>query len=229
MALKLEQVSFAYRADEPVLRDISSLIHAGKLTAIIGENGSGKSTLMNLIAGISKPTAGRIVRPSSDFASIGYLGQNEQPSWALSATDLVAIGLLSQRNVDQNQAHQRVTQVLEQVDCAHLAQRSIAQISAGELQRLQLARALVAEQAVILADEPTAALDLRHQGSIMRLLREQADNGKVVVVVLHDLQLVQTWCDDVVVLKAGRVHQQGRVDEILNADLVRQVFGVSDF
>lgn len=229
MALKLEQISFAYRSEVSVLYGISSHMRAGKLTAIIGENGSGKSTLMNLMAGILKPTAGRIVWPLNGSASIGYLGQNAQPSWALSATDLVAIGLLSQRYLAQEQVQQRVIQALEQVDCAHLAQRSIAHVSAGELQRLQLARALVAEPTVILADEPTAALDLRHQGSIMRLLRQQADNGNVVVVVLHDLQLVQTWCDDVVVLKAGRVHQQGTAAEILNADLVQQVFGVSDF
>lgn len=229
MALKLEQISFAYRSEVSVLYGISSHMRAGKLTAIIGENGSGKSTLMNLMAGILKPTTGRIVRPLNGSASIGYLGQNEQPSWALSATDLVAIGLLSQRYLAQEQVQQRVIQALEQVDCAHLAQRSIAHVSAGELQRLQLARALVAEPTVILADEPTAALDLRHQGSIMRLLRQQADNGNVVVVVLHDLQLVHTWCDDVVVLKAGRVHQQGPAAEILNADLVQQVFGVSDF
>lgn len=229
MALKLEQISFAYRPDVSVLCGISSHMRTGKLTAIIGENGSGKSTLMNLMAGIMKPTTGRIIRPLNGSASIGYLGQNEHPSWALSANDLVAIGLLSQPHVNQKQVQQRVIQALEQVDCAHLAQRSIAHVSAGELQRLQLARALVAEPTVILADEPTAALDLRHQGSIMRLLRQQADNGKVVVVVLHDLQLVQTWCDDVIVLKLGRVHQQGTVAEVLNADLVQQVFGVSDF
>lgn len=227
MAILMRDVRFAYSPAAPVLQNVAGEFAKGKLVAIVGENGSGKTTLLKLLAGILQPQVGQVEWLDCDEsgARIGYLAQQENPSWALQVDDMVAIGVPA--NVTGAAAKQRIASALQATDSKHLSDRNVAQLSSGELQRVLFARVLAAEPQAILADEPTAALDLRHQESMMNLLQQQARQGRCVVVVMHDLRLVQRWCDEILVLQNGRVLTAGPVAETLTPALVADVFGVT--
>lgn len=222
------------RRGVPVLREISCAFNAGELTAVVGPNGAGKSSLLETLAGVLEPAAGRIELDGRDATAIpaaerarlcAYLPQSEAPAWSLSAADLVALGLLPWgRPVDKAQ---RVSAALKLVDALHLAGRPVTRLSGGELRRVQLARLLVGQAPLLVADEPTAALDIRHQLQLMHNFRRQADAGETVVLALHDLSLAARFCDRILLLHGGRLAAQGAPQDVFTPALIGDVYGVS--
>ena len=159
-------------------------------------------------------------------ADIGYLGQQVQPAWALKVRSLVELGTLSRPAWSKTEKRHAIESAMQQTDCAHLAERKVSEISTGELQRALLARVLAGQPKVILADEPTAGLDPRHQRAVMQLLQAHARAGGMVIVVMHDLRAGQEYCDNALLLANNAVYAQGASAEVLTAENIFAVFGI---
>jgi iron complex transport system ATP-binding protein len=239
----LRGVDFAYPRPgaEPrsVLRGLDLALAAGDLVALLGANGSGKTTLLRLLSGALIPDAGtvevsgRSVRSWSRDAlarRVAVLPQQLDLPDGFRVAELVEMGRapharrLFGSTADDERAIERA---LVDADALDLAERYPHELSGGERQRVLVAMALAQEPELLLLDEPTLHLDLGHQVSLLNSIRRlRAQRGLTVVAVLHDLNLAAAFAPRVVVLHEGRVAADGQPDEILDAGLVRRVFGV---
>jgi iron complex transport system ATP-binding protein len=222
-----------------VLDAVDIEVAAGTVTGLVGPNGAGKSTLLRLLAGIDVPDAGEVrldgaplqaLAPMVRARRIAHLPQAAQPQWPLCGRDVVSLGRLPHgagfdRLSDADA--QAVARAMARTGTAGFASRRIDRLSAGERARLLLARALATEAAVLLADEPTAALDPGYQIEAMAALRAEATRGVAVAVALHDLALAARFCDRLVLLAAGRVLQAGAPTDVLRPDALRAAYGVA--
>ncbi|KUJ83557.1 ABC transporter ATP-binding protein [Microbulbifer flavimaris] len=222
------------RHGQRVLDDITCAFRPGELTAVVGPNGAGKSSLLQVLAGVLDASGGTVSineQPSQSIPAAerarlcAFLPQSELPSWSVSGADLVALGLLPWGRVPDRD--ERVRTALERVDGKDFAQRPVTQLSGGELRRVQLARLLVGQAPLLIADEPTAALDIRHQLQLLQTLRGIADSGKTVVLALHDLSLAARYCDRVLLLEGGRLRAQGTPRDVFTPAMIGEVYGVS--
>mgnify|MGYP001306927191 CR=1 FL=1 len=239
MPLTAEDITFAYAPGRPVLRGVSAVFEPGALTAVVGPNGAGKSTLLRLLLGAMAPQAGvaalagekpRRIRARSRAARLAYIPQRAQVSAPFSVAQVVRLGRFA-RPADDG----AVRAALEAMEVADRADEPFETLSAGQQQRVILARALAQlaggdeppPRQVILADEPTSAMDPRHELHALSVLREQARRGRAVVVVLHDFTAAARFADRALVLDdSGRVAASGPVEQTLRADILGRVFGV---
>jgi iron complex transport system ATP-binding protein len=222
-----------------VLDAVDFALTPGGITALIGPNGAGKSTLLRLLAGIDTPDAGevrlgatplRALAPMTRARRIAFLPQAAQPQWPLAGRDVVSLGRLPHgAGFDRLAAAdvKAVDQAMARTGTIDFATRRIDRLSAGERARLLLARALATEADVLLADEPTAALDPAHQLDTMAALRAEAARGVAVAVALHDLGLAARFCDHLVLLASGRVLSRGSPDDVLRPDTLLAAYGVA--
>jgi iron complex transport system ATP-binding protein len=213
------------------LAGVSAAFRAGEVTAICGPNGAGKSTLLHVLAGLLAPDTGGVRlddAPLSQYPAqkraqmIGFLPQSAEIAWDLRVDALVALGRLPFRDQDQT----AVDAAIAAMELAELRHRPVMQLSGGERARALMARVLAGAPRWILADEPLANLDLAHAAALMGKLREQADAGVGVVLVMHDLAAAMNCADRVVVLDRGQVAAEGPPDVALSAEVIAQVWGV---
>jgi len=233
--LTIENLTVSY-GKKPILNDLSLTIKQGSITALIGPNGCGKSTLLKSIAGSLKPTAGRISLAGQDIGLLGHkeraqrlsmLAQSPTTPEGITVRQLVSFGrnpYLSNWGRLSQQDHQVVDQALTGTGLADLAQSRLDQLSGGQRQRAWIAMVLAQDTDYVLLDEPTTYLDLAHQIELMRLMQKMNQQGKTIIVVLHDLNQACRYCDQLVVLKAGEVQAQGSSEQIFTRELLRQVF-----
>ena len=220
----------------PVLHDVSLSAGKGAFVAIVGPNGSGKTTLLRTIAGLL-PFDGRIRlngRPLADMhlkeraRAIAYLPQGNVFHWPLSVAEVVGLGRLplmaGAGMSDEDRA--AVDAAMERTEVQAFAARPVTTLSGGERSRVAIARVLATGAPLIIADEPTAALDLRHQIAILELLRRHADDQGTVVAVLHDLGLAARHADRIVILDGGRVVADGAPRAALTSERLDLTFGV---
>ncbi|KJC39089.1 ABC transporter [Bradyrhizobium sp. LTSP885] len=224
-----------------VLHDISLSLSSGHLVALVGPNGAGKTTLLRALAGLI-PSDGEI-RISGDALSslslrerakrFAYLPQGHMVHWPLPARDIVALGRYPHGATDPARLSPRdmeaVLRAMQAVDVMAFGDRRVTELSGGERSRVALARVLAVEAPVILADEPTASLDPRHQIDVMQNLRSVADKGVLVIVVTHDLGLAARFADHVLVLSEGRLAAQGAPTEALSEAVMADVFRISAY
>jgi iron complex transport system ATP-binding protein len=224
-----------------VVTDATFALPRGSLTALIGPNGAGKTTLLRALCGLI-PTAG-IVRIDKDMLEdlpvrerarrFAYLPQGHVVHWPLPVRDVVALGRFPHGATDPSRLPPRDAEAVERAmratDIVELADRQVTEISGGERSRAIVARVLAVEAPIILADEPTAALDPRHQIEVMRLLRGAADGGTLVMVVTHDLGLAARFADTVMVMQAGRLARIGPPAQALSPDILAEVFQIDAF
>lgn len=228
-------------ASRHVLKDVSLQLSAGHLVALVGPNGAGKTTLLRALAGLI-PSQGEIVIDGDPLSSLplrerakrfGYLPQGHLVHWPLPARDIVALGRYPHGATDPARLspgdQQAVLRAMQAVDVMAFSDRRVTELSGGERSRVALARALAVEAPVILADEPTASLDPRHQIDVMKNLRATADNGVLVIVVTHDLGLAARFADQVLVLREGRLVSQGAPAEALSEQVMADVFRISAY
>ncbi|GAA5524855.1 Fe(3+) dicitrate transport ATP-binding protein FecE [Microbulbifer aestuariivivens] len=222
------------RHGQRVLEMISCAFRPGELTAVVGPNGAGKSSLLQVLAGVLAASSGTVAineKPLTEISAAerarlcAFLPQSEAPAWSVSGADLVALGLLPWGRLGDRD--ERVRAALARVEGADFASRPVTQLSGGELRRVQLARLLVGEAPLLIADEPTAALDVRHQLQLLQTLRGIADGGKTVILALHDLPLAARFCDRVVLLERGRLRAQGTPQDVFTPALIGEVYGVT--
>lgn len=235
---RLENVSFAYR-DKPVLQGISSVLQAGRCIGILGPNGSGKSTLLDLLAGLLHPQTGSIVFQGKPLAryrrrdlarSLALVPQHFRISFDFSVREVVEMGLhphLARFALPSFEDQQQVEKAMRQTGILALEQRPVTRLSGGEQQRVALARALAQKPQVLLLDEATASLDIRHSLALLQLLRQRVQAGAFsVVAVLHDLNLAARFCDELLLLHKGRCQAQGPTAQILDPRILEEVYGV---
>lgn len=216
-----------------ILRDVTVDIGFGRVVALVGPNGAGKSSLLGVMAGDVRPSAGDVLlngRPldalrSPELARMrSVLLQENRVAFAFTAYDVVEMGRAPWRGAGRGSDDDAIAEAMAAADVAHLAERTYASLSGGEKARTSLARVLAQDAPVVLLDEPTAALDLRHQEEVLRLARRLAAAGRAVVVVLHDLSLAAAYADDVAMIAAGTLAAFGPPAGVLTADRVESVY-----
>lgn len=198
------------------LHDVDMRVDAGELVAVMGPSGSGKSTLLNIAGGLDLPTSGEVRVDDAPLASmsrralarlrrrsIGYVFQNFNLIPSLTAIENVALPL-ELDGVSMRRARAAARSAMSDVDVADLADRFPDDMSGGQQQRIAIARAVVGERQLVLADEPTGALDSRTGEAVLRLLRTRCDDGAGGILVTHDARHAG-WADRVVFLRDGRV------------------------
>lgn len=221
-----------------ILSGVSLTCGKGRITGLIGPNGAGKSTLIRALAGLTPVRSGTVLLDGADLARmparlrgrhLAYLPQERLVHWPLAVRHVVALGRLPHRggrSADDAAAEDRVVRdALEAMDVAHLADRSVAELSGGELARVHFARTLAQQSPVILADEPTAGLDPAHALGLFEVLTQLSAKGHTIVIALHDLSLAARFCHDLVILAAGRVAWAGSPAGTLTEDRLERVFG----
>ena len=223
---------------QTVLNDVSLTLRPGRLTAIIGPNGAGKTSLIRALAGLIVPQSGTItihgipvaeLSPVARARWIGYLPQDGEPAWNVTALELVALGRLPHRSRfagPSPEDDEAVFAALVATDTARFAKRTIGTLSGGEKARVKMARVLAGDPDWILADEPIANLDPPHQRDMLGLLRAAAAKGKGAVAVLHQLDAATT-ADDVVILKSGKLIASGPARDVLTAENLEAAFGMA--
>lgn len=224
-----------------LLRDVSVELLAGQVLAVVGPNGAGKSTLLRVLSGELSPDGGVVSldrramdtwHPRDLARRRAVVSQAVALAFPMTAREVVALGRLpwhATPNAARDDA--AIGAALEVVEATSLASQRYATLSGGERQRIQIARALAQldgapHPAALLLDEPTASLDVRHVGTVLRLLRRLAADGLAVMVVLHDLNEAAFVADRVAVIAAGWRTAYGTAEEILCAPLLEATYGV---
>ena len=221
-----------------VLQGVDFDARSGEMVGLIGPNGSGKTTLLRILANLRTPEAGAVHyvgKTAGEFGArdlarrVAYLAQGGEVHWPLRAEALVALGRLPHRGAVRRFGCGRSGRGRARDGGRRrhpFSRPHDEQVSGGERMRILLARALAVEGDLLLADEPTAALDPLHQLQVMQLLRATLRDGRGVIVVLHDLALAMRFCDRLVLLAEGGVIVQGPPSDVLTDDHIRRAYGV---
>lgn len=236
--LKLESITVRYGARE-VLKDVTLTLQAGEVLALIGPNGAGKSTLLRVANGLLKPTHGRVTVNASDVRAwkpeerarwIAVVPQAVHLPEAFTAQETVLMGRTAHLGWlgREGQADFTATQsALERTSTAEFAARRVGELSGGEQQRVLIARALAQAAPILLLDEPTAHLDLKHQTNTLTLIRRLAkEEGLAVLIAVHDLNLAAHFADRVALLSDGALRAVGTPREALTAHTLSAAYGL---
>ncbi|ELZ01257.1 corrinoid ABC transporter ATPase, partial [Natrialba asiatica DSM 12278] len=222
--------------DVPVLENVSLSVEPGEFVGVVGPNGAGKTTLLRAISGALEPGAGTVsvdevdVHGVSSRASsrlVAVVPQDTSLSFAFPVRDVVEMGRHPHRSRFSSPTpadRAAVERALERTRTAKLADRPIDEISGGQRQRVVLARAIAQETPALLLDEPTASLDVNHQVETLELVRELVDSGRTAVAAIHDLDLAARYCDRLVLLADGAVHDVGTPSSVLTAETLAEAF-----
>lgn len=218
-----------------IVKDVSIDIEKGEFVGVIGPNGSGKSTLLKTIYRIYKPKSGVMylngrdlskMSPKNVAKELGVLGQFNNISFDIKVKDIVLMGRTPHKNFlesDSSDDYKIVRDSLEKVNMLEYYERSFSSLSGGEKQRVLLARVLAQKVDLLILDEPTNHLDIKYQLQILNVVKSL---GITVVVALHDLNLATAYCDKLYVMHDGRIVSNGKPDEVLTTDLIKEVYEV---
>lgn len=231
----------------PILTEVDLDLRRGEVTVLVGPNGAGKSTLFGVLAGDIAPRAGtvRIIAgspaaggsASRELADVSALRpkelsrrravqmQDSRLAFSFTARDAVEMGRAPWAGTPEEERDDEViAAALAAGEVTHLAARQVPSLSGGERSRVAFARLLAQETEILLLDEPTAALDIRHQEHVIAAARGRARAGATVMVIVHDLSLAAAYADRIVLLEGGRVRAVGSPAEVLTAELVSEVY-----
>jgi iron complex transport system ATP-binding protein len=231
------RLTYRYPRQPLAVRGVSLEVAPASMTAVIGANGSGKSTLIRMLAGLLEPESGEILLdgvnltkwpPRKRAREIAYMPQATATAFPFPVVDMVLSGRtphVPQFRLESTHDRERAMEALESTGAAHLAARSYTALSAGERQMVILARALAQEPRLLLLDEPSASLDMKHRAGLMRTLaRLREQRGLSVVMVTHDLQLTGWLFDRILAMRCGEAAAQGSPAEMLESGLLAQIY-----
>ncbi len=237
--LEFRNLAFQYPGNR-LFDGLSLRIEPGRVTAILGPNGSGKTTLLRLATRVLLPASGTVSLNGADVAGlrprevarlVSVVPQEEPSLFPFSVEETVLMGRspwLSGFGFVSDADRSTAADCLAVVDASHLIRRDITELSGGERQRVLLARALAQGAPLLVLDEPTSHLDLRHQVAILRLLeRLKEEQGHTVVVISHDVNLCSRFADRMVLLAAGEILADGPPADVLRPDLLSEAYGTS--
>ncbi|HHD63959.1 MAG TPA: ABC transporter ATP-binding protein [Desulfobulbaceae bacterium] len=235
---QLAGVGFSY-GGQSVLRNLDLAFAHGQCYGVLGANGSGKTTLLDLLCGLLAPRSGTVRfgnrslsgwRPGELAKKVALVPQDFVVRFGFSVREVVEMGRhphLGRFAALDDHDHQLVDGVMEEMGIQTLADRSVTRLSGGEKQRVAVARALAQDPQVLLLDEATSNLDIFHTLSILGAIRRRVDEqGLTVIAALHDLNQAAFFCDRLIFLKKGHLICQGSIDDVLQADIIHEVYGV---
>lgn len=219
----------------PVLEGVDLTAQPGVVKALLGPNGCGKSTLLKTVSGEIPPIGGALDiagRPANQLSQreraklVAFIPPEERTDFPFLVREIVAMGRIphSEGLFDTQEDNAAVEEAMQRAECAHLADRPIMNISAGERQRALLARALAQQAPILLMDEPTSHLDPGHQVSFTRLVRDLAKSEFTILIALHDLNLAAHLADEAVLIQGGRIAAEGPIQSVLESDSLDQAY-----
>ncbi len=232
-----EGVTAAYGA-RTALRHASFVVKPGEVVGLVGPNGSGKTTAVRVASRSLRPSSGRVLVAGEDPYLLSarsaarlsaVVPQEVATTFEFTAREVVLMGrtpYLSTFGGGDVEDHRLVRDAMRTAGVENLAARPLGELSGGEKQRVILAQALAQDAPVLLFDEPTTHLDLRHMVDILGKVRTLAGAGRAVLSVFHDLNMASSSCDRLVVLDGGSVVAQGSPGEVITASLLLEVYGV---
>ncbi|WP_286262690.1 ABC transporter ATP-binding protein [Thalassotalea atypica] len=237
MSVLLSVTQLSWQSESvKILRNISFDVEEGEVVGIIGPNGAGKTSLLHCILRQIDAYTGQITLEgqSTKTLSLKQLAHyfalvSQQPSsiFDLSVFDVVRMGLMPHKNLferDTPEDYANIEQALSKVGLTHASEHLFNQLSGGEQQRALIARALVQKSKVLVLDEPTNHLDVYYQHQILSLVKSL---GITVLMTVHDLNLAAQYCQRLILLEHGQIRCDGNIDEVLNEQMLSDVFGLS--
>ncbi len=230
-------LGFSYQASGFALGPLDVSLSAGEILGIVGPNGAGKTTLLRLLNGFLRPHSGLIalngerlsaLKARTIARSIAFVPHQAPATFPYRALEIVLMGRLphlaplrSEKASDEQVARR----AMMETDTAHLADRYFGELSGGERQRVMIAMALAQEPRVLLLDEPTSHLDIKHVASVFDVLVSLAKGqGLAVAAVLHDLNLASGYCDQLLMMASGKAEALGRPSDVLSVQNIKRVF-----
>jgi len=236
MKLKVKDVEFSY-ASVHVLKDVSIELAESEMLGVVGPNGAGKSTLIRCIDRILKPQRGDILLDGRDTKEMhlmelaqkmGYIPQTASQVFPATVFDTVLMGRrphLGWRSSEKDT--EMVLEMLQMLNIEEFAMRDINELSGGQQQKVFIARALTQEPDVLLLDEPTSNLDIRHQLEVMNIIKNIVrDKGISAIMAIHDLNLASRYADRIVMMNSGNIFAAGDPVSVLTPDNIKWVYGV---
>ena len=237
--LSARGVGFGY-GDRDILRGVSVDLSPGEVTILLGPNGAGKSTLIRILSGILAPREGEVLlcgRPPGEFRRremarlLSVVGQDPPVDFPMTVAAYVGLGRFPHQGFfgeTSPEDREQVERAMERTELAGLRDRTLAEISAGERQRAAVARAIAQGARVMLLDEPTAFLDIRHRVAFYEIVTQLKETcGIAALVASHDLSLCAEYGERIVLLSGGTVAAQGRPEEVLTPENVQAAYGVA--
>ncbi|WP_457548598.1 ABC transporter ATP-binding protein [Archaeoglobus sp.] len=236
MKIRIRGLEFSYNSI-PALKKVTIDIHESEMVAIVGPNGSGKSTLLKCIDRILKPKKGVILINGKDIKdfnrieiarTIGYVPQSVKQFFPATVFEVVLMGRrpylgwrCSRKDIE------KVFDVLKTLNIENISMRDFNELSGGQQQKVLIARALAQEPEILLLDEPTANLDIKHQLEVMEIIRRIVrKNGITAIVAIHDLNLASRYADRIVMMKDGKVFAAGTPEDVLTSANIESVYDV---
>ena len=234
MKLKIDGLQFSYNST-PVLEDVNFDLKKGEMLTIIGPNASGKTTLLKCINNILTPQKGTILiddKSLNDLSmmeiarEIGHVPQSRTDCFPTTVFDTVLAGRKPHGGWKPSEKDlETVSKTISRLDLEHVSMKNIGEISGGQKQKVLIARALAQNPDILLLDEPTSSLDLKHQLEVLNVVNKQTENGISVVMTMHDLNLASRYSSKILMLKEGKIFAVGG-KEILCEENIRSVFEV---
>ncbi|MDI6698198.1 MAG: ABC transporter ATP-binding protein [Candidatus Saccharicenans sp.] len=237
--LSVEKLEAGY-SELPVISDISLEIEPGEFLAVCGPNGSGKSTLVRAVQKLTPFVRGKVIlnnrslfelKPRQVASLLAYVPQVFEPVFAFSVEETVAMARYYRQPgrlagfTERDRA--AVEEAMRLTDVSSLREKKLNELSGGERQRVLIARALAQDTPALLMDEPSSHLDLNFQLQVYWLLKElQKKRGKAILVAEHNLNLAAAYCSNLIFIKNGKIFARGRPEELLEKEIIRQIFGV---
>jgi len=236
MKLEIRGVNFSYDS-RPVLEDVTMNVDEGNVVSLVGPNGSGKTTLLKCINKILKPKKGVVLVEEKDVREmklkelaklLGYVPQISVSSFPSTVFDTVLLGRRPYINWSVSPKDREIaSQTLALMGIEDLALRHLNELSGGERQKVIIARALAQEPQVILLDEPTSNLDIKHQLEVLGIIRSVVKKKRIAALIaIHDLNLASRFSDKIILLHKGKIYDAGEPAKVLTQENIRTVYGV---
>ena len=234
MKITVENIEFSYNG-APALQNINSRFEKGDFIALVGPNGSGKSTFIKCMNGILKVQKGTVLidnkaiysySPTELAKEIAYVPQSENKKAVLNVFDAVLLGRKPYINWKPDKHDLEITaNILKTLHLEHIAMKGFNKLSGGQQQSVYIARALAQEPDILLLDEPTSHLDIKHQVEVLELLKNLSNQGITIIISLHDVNLALRYANGIVMLKKGRIFASGG-KEIITEENIENLYDV---